>query len=254
MLGLFIGASSGIEYRMEKLPEYHEEEDTEDWLEVFECRAACSNARDERTKLQWCRSVIGSVGRRILKSLDDRAGWDEAKEELRKYLGEENPREAAWKMLRRYKGKGKCIWEIVSEVKELAVKAAKEEDVQERLAVEAFLGAIPWPLAKSIRSKRIENLQGALEEARLMQMLDEEEEGKKRVQAMAEEPRADRREERRPAHREERCNPRRPVCWGCGEEGHLLLNCELWQSFKQERHRRCPGHPEERRAKMPELN
>ena len=37
------------------------------------------------------------MGRCILKSLDDRAGWEEAKEELRKYLGEENPREAAWK-------------------------------------------------------------------------------------------------------------------------------------------------------------
>ena len=160
-----------------------------------------SKVRDGRTKLQWCRSVIGSVGRHILKILDERVGWYKAKEELRKYLEEENPREAAWKKLRRYKVKGKCFGEIVSGVKELAIKAAKEEYVQERLAVKAFLGAIPWPLAKSIRSKRIENLQGALEEARLMQMLDEEEEGKKRVQAIAEDPRTDRREERRPAQR-----------------------------------------------------
>ena len=143
---------------MEKLPEYHSEEDIEDWLEVSECRAASSKVRDERTKLQWCRSITGNVGRHILKSLDDRAGWDEAKEELRKYMGEENPREAAWKKLRRYKGKGKCFREIVSEVKELAVKEAEEEDVQERLAVESFLGAIPWPLVKSIRIKRTENL------------------------------------------------------------------------------------------------
>ena len=144
------------------------------------------------------------MGRRILKSLDERTGWDEAKEELRKYLGKENSREAAWKKLRRYKGKVKYFVEIVSEVKELAVKATEEEDVQERLAVEAFLGAIPWPLAKSIRGKRIENLQGALEEARLMQMLDEEENRRKRVQAMAEAPRAGRKEEGRPSQREER--------------------------------------------------
>ena len=71
------------------------------------------------------------------------------------------------------------------------MKAAKEEDIQERLAVEAFLGVIPWPLAKSIRGRTIDNPQGALEEVRLMQMLDEEEEGKNRVQAMAEEPRPD---------------------------------------------------------------
>ena len=197
---------------MDKLPEYHAEEDTEDWLEVFECHSACLKVK---TKIQWCRSVVGSVGRRILKSLDDRVSWAAAKEELRKYLGEENPRESAWKKLRRYKGKGKSFGEIVSEVKELAVKAAKEEDVQERLAVEAFHGAIPWPLVKDISSRRIDSLQKALEEARLMQMLEEEEERKGRVQTLAEEPRLERGKERRPSRKEERCNRRRPVCWGC---------------------------------------
>ena len=176
---------------MDKLPEYHAEEDIEDCLEVFECGVACSKVKDDRTKIQWCRSMVGSVGRRILKSLYDRASWAAAKEELRKYLGEENPREAAWKKLRRYKGKGKSFGEIVSEVKELAVKMAEEEDVQERLVVEAFLRAFPWPLAKNIRSRRIDSLQGALEEASLMQMLDEEYEGKNRVQALAEQPRSE---------------------------------------------------------------
>ena len=195
--------------------------------------------------------MVGSVGRRILKSLDDRVSWVAAKEELRKYLGEENPREAAWKKLRRYKGKGKSFGDIVSEVKELAVKAAEEEDVQERLAVEAFLRAIPWPLAKSIRSRWIDSLQKALEEAWLMQMRDEEEdEGKGRVQALTEEPRAEQREEQRPTHREERRNRRRPMCWGCGEGGHVLRNCELWQ----EGHRGGPGRAVERRAERPELN
>ena len=74
------------------------------------------------------------MGRRILKSLDDQVRRVAAKEELRKYLGEENSRESAWKKLQRYKGKGKSFGEIVSEVKELPVKAAEEEDVRERLA------------------------------------------------------------------------------------------------------------------------
>ena len=87
-----------------------------------------------------------------------------------------------------------------------------------------------------------------------MQMLDEEEEWKGRVQALIEEPWAEQREERRPTRREERCTRWRPMCWGCGEEGHLLRNCELWQSLRQERHRGCPGHAEERRAEKPELN
>ena len=67
---------------MDKLPEYQAEEDIEEWLEVFECRAASSKVKDDRTKIHWCRSVVGSVGRRILKSLDDRVIWAAAKEEL----------------------------------------------------------------------------------------------------------------------------------------------------------------------------
>ena len=117
------------------------------------------------------------MGRRILKSLDDRVSWATAKEELRKYLSEEDPREVAWKKLHSYKGKRKSLGEIASEVKDLAMKVAEEEGVQERLAVEAFLGAIPWPLAKRIRSRRINSLEKALAEACLMQLLEEEEAG-----------------------------------------------------------------------------
>ena len=68
--------------KMEKLPEFNAEEDIEEWLEILECRAACAKITNERTKIQWCRSVIRSVGRRILKGLPERGGWDEAKEEL----------------------------------------------------------------------------------------------------------------------------------------------------------------------------
>ena len=81
--------------KMEKLPEFNAEEDNEEWLEIFECRAACGKITTERTKIQWCRSVVGSVGRRILKGLPERGGWNEAKEELRRYLGEGDCRAAA---------------------------------------------------------------------------------------------------------------------------------------------------------------
>ena len=132
---------------------------------------------------------------------------------------------------------------------ELAVNTAEEEDVQERLAVEALLGTIPGPFARSICSRRIDSLQKALEEARLMHVLDEEEEGKGKVQALTEEPRMEGREETQPPRREgrqERRNRRRPVCWACGAEGHVLLNCELWQSFRQDRDRGCPSRTNER--------
>ena len=56
---------------------------------------------------------------------------------------------AAWKRLRGYKARGKCFGEIASEVKELAEKAADEEDVRERLAVERF----PWGHTLAFRSR-----------------------------------------------------------------------------------------------------
>ena len=50
----------------------------------------------------------------------------------------------------------------------------------ERLAVEAFLEAIPWPFAKEIWMKKIENLEEALEEARTRRSLEAEEEGRRK--------------------------------------------------------------------------
>ena len=137
---------------MDKSPEYHAEEDIEDWLELFECRAACSKVKDDKTQIQWCHSVVGSVGRRILKSLDDRASWATSKEELWKYPREENPRKAAWKKLHRYKGKGKSFGEIVSEVKELAIKVRRRRRCAREVGGRGLPWVIPLPLAKSIVS------------------------------------------------------------------------------------------------------
>ena len=126
------------------------------------------------------------MGCRIIKGLPDGAHWGQVKAELRKYLGENNPKSAAWKRFRSYKAKGKCFGEIAKEVKELPEKAADEEDIRERLAVEAFLGAIPWHFASKIKIKRIDDLKEAFEEAKLRWILEEEEDSKKRVQAVTE--------------------------------------------------------------------
>ena len=148
-------------------------------------------------------------------------------------FGGRNPKTAAWKKLRSYKVKGNCFGEVASEVRELAVKAADEGDVQERLAVEAFLRAIPWHFAREIRVKCIESLKEALEEAKLGKVLEEEEEGKKRIQAVVEEPRPASQEEGYKI-KENRRNRKGPVCWGCGEEGHVLRNYELWKILRKE--------------------
>ena len=94
---------------MDKLPEFNSEDNIEEGIEVFECKAACSKVKDDKSKIQWCRSTIGNVGRRIIKGLPDGAQWRQARAELRKYPGEDNPKSVAWKKLRGYKAKGKCF-------------------------------------------------------------------------------------------------------------------------------------------------
>ena len=119
----------------------------------------------------------------------------------------------------------------------MAVKAADEEGVRERLAVEAFLGAIPWPFAKEVRMKRIENLEEAVEEARTWRAIEDEEGRKKKIHATA--------EEGEPVRQGQSMGPMRdkkargdPICWGCGERGHVLRECPLWQEFRKGRRRR----------------
>ena len=175
------------------------------------------------------------MGRRIIKGLPDGAQWGQVKAELREYLGKDDQKSAAWKRLRGYKAKGKCFGEITSEVKELAEKAADEEDIRERLAVEAFLWAIPWHFAHKIRMKRIDSLKEALKEAKFCKTLEEEEEedSRKKVQAVTEDPQPARQEGQRAE--EARKGRRGPVCWGCGEPGHVLKNCEWWKEFRKGR-------------------
>ena len=69
---------------MDRLQEFNAEEDIEEWIEVFECGAACSKVKDDKVKIQWCKSVIGNVGHHIIKGLPEGAQWRQAKVELQK--------------------------------------------------------------------------------------------------------------------------------------------------------------------------
>ena len=64
---------------MDKLPEFNAEEDFEEWIEAFECRPDYSKVKDDKTKVQWRKNVIGNLSRRILKGLPERAQWRHAK-------------------------------------------------------------------------------------------------------------------------------------------------------------------------------
>ena len=64
---------------MEKLEEYSSDaQSVEDWLETFEIRAACLNITNDTKKVQWCKSVIGGVGRKILQGLVTPFTWNDA--------------------------------------------------------------------------------------------------------------------------------------------------------------------------------
>ena len=81
---------------MEKLEEFNpDQQSLEDWIEAFEARAACTGNIQSARKVQWCRSVIGSVGRKILRNLEGNVSWEDAKAELRRFLGEQDTRAIA---------------------------------------------------------------------------------------------------------------------------------------------------------------
>ena len=164
---------------MEKVEEYRVEVDNiEEWIDGFEARLEALNIRDNQKKIKWCKAVIGSVGRGILKNADPTLSWDEIKTELLRYLGEEDSRAAAWRRLKHYKAGEKSLGEMAGDILSYARAAATEEDVQQRLAVDAFLEVIPWEIAREIKKKKMQTLRQALEEAKFLLALQEEEKKK----------------------------------------------------------------------------
>ena len=129
---------------MEKVEQFEIGRDTiEEWLDGFEARLEAFEIHSEQRKITWCKAVIGKVGRKILKNVDTNGTWDQAKAELIGFLGDVDGRTAAWKKLRQYRAGSKTLGEIAADILGYAKGAADEEDVQQRLAIEAFLGAIP---------------------------------------------------------------------------------------------------------------
>ena len=219
---------------MEKLQEFTpDSQSVEDWLEEFEARADCLNIVSNDKKVKWCKSVIGGVGRKILKNLPPGANWNDVKQELRRFLGEEDSRTQAWRKLKQYKAEGKSLGEIASDVLNMANQAAGEDDVRQRLAMEAFLEAIPWKIAREIKKKKIDTVEEGLKEVKLLQML-EEEENKRRGTTFTIN------KQESPSQEEKGQRKRDVICWGCGGKGHILRNCRKFQAFQKEMHKPEP--------------
>ena len=218
---------------MEKLEEFNPEtQSVEDWLETFEARAGCLNITNWDKKIKWCKSVIGSVGRRILKNLDNNATWNDAKQELRRFLGEEDSRSLAWRKIKQYKAKGKSLGEIASDVIGLSIQAATETDVRQRLALETFLEAIPWKFALEIKKKKLNSVEEALKEVRLLQTLDDEEKKRHKSENFAIQEKS--KEERFVERRRPDYHRNEFTCWACGKKGHTLRNCRKFQAFQRQ--------------------
>ena len=257
---------------MEKINEFKVEIGTiDDWLDEFDARLVAVNIRDNAKKVNWCRAVIGSAGRGVLKNVDPNLTWDQVKAELRRYFGEEDNRAAAWRRLKYYKAADKSLGEIAADLLGHAKAAATEEDVQQRLAVDAFLEAIPWKVAREVKKKKPETLRKALEEAKFLGVLEEEENKKRKLELNAtmetqKNQKSDYREKGRnprttcyscgqEGHIAWRCPERerkKTECYACGEEGHISRNCPLWtqwrDSQRKERERNRQRSPEEDRG------
>ena len=86
--------------------------------------------------------------------------------------------------------------------------------------------------------KKIKNLEEALEEAKTQRAIEEEKEGrKKKIHTAAEEGEVARQGQNMDSRRERRTRGD-PIFWGCGEQGHVLSECPLWQEFRKDRGRR----------------
>ena len=148
----------------------------------------------------------------------------------------------------------------------MARAAATEEDVQQKLAVDAFLDAIPWKVVKEVKKKKLDTLKKALEEAKFIMVMNEEEDRKKnlimdevQVQKLDEEPPRRNGQVSKPVDGWKRDEPwnrppwggnrgrdrglRRslgpgPTCWACERIGHMARNCPLWIEWRRERAQR----------------
>ena len=162
---------------MEKYEAFNIETDSiEEWLEGFDAITEALDIRAEARKIRWIKATVGPIGRGIIQNLGPNATWDQVKRELRRFLGHEDSRSAAWRSLKHYKAENKSLGQIASEVMGYARRAADEEDVQQRLAMETFLDTLPRPVAKELRKNKPANIPKALDEAKFLMALQEDDE------------------------------------------------------------------------------
>ena len=237
----------------------------EDWLDRLEAKMEAMDIRTERKKIHWCKARIGSTGLQVLKGIDPINSWEQAKAELKRYFGDDDTIEAARRNLEFYRSGSKSLGEIAAELSKYARRASGEEDTQQRLAVRAFINAIPRRIGNKLREKRISTLKKVLEEAKYLQTLQEESDRDRPVNkvnihqtAMEKEGDIMPLEIQNQMFRPRGASgiPQRPremrnhriqdmECWACRQRGHFARECTLWLEFM--RSRQQERQPRERR-------
>ena len=244
---------------MEKYEKYNPDEETiEAWLKGFEIRLLCNNITAADRKRNWCRALVGEAGNSVIEELPQAATWVEIKAELCSVLGDGEPKKRAFEILSRYKPKGKGLGEMATDIMAKAAIATNDADLQTQLGLKAFLQAVPKSIGRELRRRHFASVREALEEARFLQSVEEDEDrdnGKVfTVEAEikpVEEPKVDlnrvveacvKQLQALQATKEQNERPRsarkKLRCWCCGEEGHSLRECPVIQQnraayFKQ---------------------
>ena len=130
----------------------HRQHVLSDWLAELEQRFQLGEVNTDKAKITWCQLLIGATGSSILAGLEDDASWETAKETLLSRLGAGSVRDEAWASLKLLKRGSKEIIEHAGEAEKLAERLhPRDEEVAERHAIDAFLGALNRPLAAEVQ-------------------------------------------------------------------------------------------------------
>ena len=233
---------------MDKFEPFRPDEETiETWVENFENRLLCHNISNNEKKRHWCQALVGEAGRNIIKKIPTDTEWNEIKEELIEILGEPNPKDQAFNQLMQYQAKGKGLGEMASDIITKAAQATDDRDMQNKLGLKAFLKALPTAIGKELRRKHLDTVKEALDEARFLERITEEENiGKNKVLALetlSPDKIAEKAIEGCLKKLEEKgwgppgkTRPRtsKIKCWCCGQEGHTLRQCPVITKNKGE--------------------
>ena len=155
--------------------------------------------------------------------------------------------------------KSKGLGEMATDIMAKAAIATNDADLQKQLGLKAFLQAVPRSIGRELRRRHFDSVREALEEARFLQSLEEDEDcdnGKVfTVEAESKqpvkEPKVDLNQvvkacvkqlQALQTNKEQSERPRsarkKLRYWCCGEEGHTLKECLVFQQnraayFKQ---------------------